>query len=63
MSKRKSAAAAAVEFFQTASIDTAREVLAICANTVKQRNGVDAKPRRASGKAADRPAPAAEAHT
>jgi hypothetical protein len=45
MSKRKSAAASAVEFFQTAALDTAREVLAICVNTVKQRGGAETTKR------------------
>lgn len=49
MSKRKSAAAAAVEFFQTADIGVAREILAICINTVKQRGGAEA-PRKKPAK-------------
>jgi len=65
MSKRKSAAAAAVEFFQTAPIGTAEEILAICANTIKMRLRGETVPRpalRRATKTSEGPAtPPAEA--
>lgn len=47
MSKRKDPAAEAVLFFNSAPIDTARTVLNICTNVVKQREGGEASTRRA----------------
>lgn len=57
MSKRKSAAAAAVEFFQTADLGVAREILAICVNTVKGRGGAESTKRTPRKPAAPAPAP------
>lgn len=45
MPQRKNPASAVVEFFETASIETAQTVLAICKGVVARRQPTKAKPR------------------